>query len=101
MRIVRASLVHRFHVSDGWTRSEVSRLTNAGSVSYVVPRYYEMEKDDELLKRGDFFSAPFKVSHLYDDCEFLDCDYYAVYSQEVQLIERLINQHEIHYPSFA
>lgn len=77
LRIIKANLVYRFLPSFGWTREKVASLMKKPDISFVIPRYYDSEKDKYISmrsKHGD------KLPEELNNIDFSDCDYYAIYS---------------------
>lgn len=95
-RIIKANLVFRFPPAVGWTRSKVASLMKNPDVSFVIPRYYEDEKDRYIKMRT---SNSDHLPREMDDQEFTDCDYYAIYSMnpEQDLDMDKVEQYHIIY----
>ncbi|MEZ9709401.1 hypothetical protein AB4254_12035 [Vibrio breoganii] len=88
-KIVRkANLCLRFYRNDGWNRSEVANLLDSKRIEAVIPRYYNLDQDDEALKakKGFLMQARFNSE------EYLNCDYYAVYSRSETFNKKLLDE---------
>lgn len=95
MRIFKANLTHRFNVSDGWTREKVAEMMAQPDIQFVIPRYYDFERDDPIIKKMKHFVLPETMNKE----KFTDCDYFAVYALDQTLCNYKLNEHEINYIS--
>ena len=88
MKISKANLCFRFYTSEGWTRPAVANLLHSVDIRYVLPRYFDAEKD----------KAVSSINHVLEDVSgYEDCDYFAVLSTSVnaKFDEDKLSQHEI------
>ena len=95
-RIIKANLVYRFPPAVGWTRSKVASLMKNPDISFVIPRYYDDEKDKYIqMRSSNSDSLPKEL----DKEEFTDCDYYAIYSmnREQYLDKEKLEEYPIIY----
>ena len=93
MKVRESSLTHRFYTSEGWTREAVASFMKEPNVDYVHPRWYDGEKDRQMMNlyKGEafMFVSPEQV-------EFPDCDYYAIHNPAIELdMTRLSSEHEV------
>lgn len=91
MRILKASLCYRFYLSDGWVRSAVEELLLGGGIEFVIPRWYDCERDAELNSK---MSAP-------ADYDCTGADYFAVYNTSIKFDEKKLLEHKIEYPEIG
>lgn len=77
LNVSQANLCTRFYTSNGWTREHVaSYLNHPEAIHYVIPRWYDYEKDNVAQKT---------VHHKLDNTEpYNDCDYFAIYNVGVE-----------------
>lgn len=92
--IIKANLNLRFQPHFGWTRKKVASLMKNPDVSFVIPRYYDDEKDKYIRMRSHHGDC---LPQEMNDMDFPDCDYYAIYtlssSQDIDMEK--VNHHPI------
>lgn len=93
-RVIQANLALRFHVSDGWTRKEVANLLETKNIQAVLPSYFDMEKQNEVIEMKERFHLP----DAYNDRTFDDCEYFVVLSNEEPFDKELLKENtNVHY----
>lgn len=69
-KIVLANTTYRFYRKDNWNRAEVAALLPSGDIKYVIPRWFDKDKDSKIKS---------SLLVLNDNIDYSDCDYYAIY----------------------
>lgn len=97
MRILKANLCYRFSPCDGWTRKMVSDLHEFPDFSKVIPRYYDLEMDQNILNN---LEKGYIMPEELNDGEYQNCDYFAVYNTSMKIDKTKLSNHEIILPSY-
>lgn len=92
MRILKANLAYRFYASDGWTREAVQAMYDC-DISFVIPRYYDLEPDEKVLKK----MTRFVLNEEGLDLDFTKCDYFSVYSLDVKIKVSELKKHTVDF----
>lgn len=94
MKIFKGNLCFRFYPSEGWTRQLVSDMFENPDYSKVIPRFYDFEDDERIMKS---LEKGFVMPENLNDGKFLDCDYFAVYNTEMTINDMKLSDHTIQY----
>ncbi|MEZ9709440.1 hypothetical protein AB4254_12235 [Vibrio breoganii] len=96
LKIIRKSnLTYRFYTHDGWTRQDVADLLRSKNINVVIPRYYEMDRDEWISTSMVRFSLP----ETFANRDFSDCDYFAVHALHEEFTD-LHSSHAVIEPSW-
>lgn len=93
MRILKANLTYRFYTSDGWTRQTVLDLMESPDIQTVIPRYYDFETDEKIMKQFNSFKIPESLNEEL----FEDCDYFSIYDPKQNFKADKIKENQIDY----